>query len=152
MDSGDIFFYVVIAVSVVSSIVKAARKKKDVEKQSVPTEKGGDVFRRILEEMQQADDYIPKIPIPEPVAQKAKPQVQKPVQVQPDTTRTSARKNVEEPYLVSEVRASPSSSASRPVPTEEVATEETAPFDFDLSDPEEFKKAVVYSEILKPKF
>jgi len=155
MEHNDYFFYLVVALSVVGSIVKAF-KKKPVENQTEPkTSVGGDILKKLLQEMGEKDDYIPRNPVPAPVA---KPVVKQPVRspstksAQPPFDRS---KNAEMGYEAPEVkeRHTKATSASKNQIFEPV--EETVdPFmaTIDLSSGDEMKKAIIYNAILGTKF
>lgn len=152
MEHNDYFFYLVVAVSVIGSIVKAF-KKKPVEEQAEPRRNvGGDILKKLLEEMGEKDDYIPRNPVPAPAA--------KPVVKQPMTTPSAKiaqtailrKGNAEPGYSVPEAKESHSSMAKNKVfePVEEYVDPFMA--SLDLSSPEEMKKAIIYSEIFRTKF
>ncbi len=155
MESNDYFFYLVIALSVVGSIVKAF-KKKPVENQTEPkTSVGGDILKKLLQEMGDKDDYIPRNPIPVPTA--------KPVAKQP-VHNPSAKivkspfdrsKNAELGYEAPEVkeRHYKATSATKSQIFEPIE-ESVDPFmaSIDLSSGDEMKKAIIYSEIFRTKF
>jgi hypothetical protein len=154
MDSGGIFFYVVVAVSVGGAILKAFRKKTETE-QDVPSK--GEIFRKLLEEIQQVDDYIPSnpnTPKAAPASSKTVHHPGNPMEVA-KTSSGSARKNVEEAYSIPEyenMNSKRSTSYKSVEMDDSISNEKESTFEYDLSDPDEFKKAVVYSEILKTKF
>lgn len=152
MEHNDYFFYLVIAISVIGSIVKAFKKKPE-EAQAEPRKNvGGDILRKLLEEMGEKDDYIPKNTSPAPVA--------KPVFKQPATSPSAKTPqaafvrsgNVEKGYVVPEAKESHTSTAKNKVfePIEEYVDPFMA--SLDLSSPDEMKKAVIYSEIFRTKF
>ena len=152
MAHNDYFFYLVVAVSVVGSIVKAF-KKKPVEAELEPRKNfGGDILKKLLEEMGEKDDYIPRNPVPSPVA--------KPVSKVPVTTPSSKiaqtaslrKANAEPGYEVAEAKESHSSMVNNKV--FEPIEVPVDPFmaSLDLSSPDEMKKAIIYSEIFRTKF
>ena len=155
MESNDYFFYLVIALSVIGSIVKAF-KKKPVEDQTEPkTSVGGDILKKLLQEMGDKDDYIPRNPEPVPAT---KPILKKPVpspfvkKAQFDSARS---RNVEKGYITPEVmerNATLTSSSRNQIfePVEEYVDPLMATID--LSSRDELKKAIIYSEILRTKF
>ncbi len=149
MDSGDIFFFAVVAVSVGGSILKAIRKKGVAEQETATGKSGGDIFRKFLQEIEQADDYIPKSqenPAPAPLITK---------KIKEEPEMAAFRKNVEAAYLMPENSEGEDASwinASKPIVAENALEDPEPDCDFSLSDPETLKKAVVYSEILKTKF
>ena len=155
MEHNDYFFYIIVAASVVGSIVKALKKKPD-ENQAVPKSSvGGDILKRLLQEMQEKDDYIPRNPVPAPVA---KPVVKQPA-VYPSAKKTQVAfdrsKNAEMGYDVPEAkeRHTIATSASKSQifePIEEYVDPLMASIDF--SSPDEMKKAIIYSEIFRTKF
>lgn len=136
MDSGDIIFYVVIAISVVGSISKAFKKKADVEMDELPPQSGAEIFRKIVQEMQRGDDFIPANP-------------------KPAVAKVQAR-NVEQSYVMPEVdrrQQSHSTNISKNSILEPIEDEEDELISsMNLTDADEFRKAFVYSEILKTKF
>jgi len=155
MEHNNYFFYLVVALSVVGSIVKAF-KKKPVENQTEPkTSVGGDILKKLLQEMGEKDDYIPRNPVPVPVA---KPVAKQPV-YSPSAKTAHApfdrSKNAEMGYDVPEVkeRHTIATSASKSQIFEPVE-EYVDPFmaTLDLSSGDEMKKAIIYSEIFRTKF
>jgi hypothetical protein len=153
MDSGDIVFYLVIAISVIGSIAKAFKKKPTEVPTESRKESTKDLMKRILEEIQEKDDYFPKNQTTEP-----KPATSSPIMdvlAQPRTAAFNKGKNVEAGYVVPEVRQRkeefPSPDQDKKL---DLVIEPEDPFldSLDLSDDDELKKAVVYSEILRPKF
>jgi hypothetical protein len=149
MDKENIIFYLIIALSVVGSIVKAL-KKKPVEKQPVAQPRStGDVLKKLVEEWQ--DDYIPKNM--ESAQKPASPSVVK--QQPPKSTLSAKTRNVEKGYETPEVKKRVEDFPSKQQPAVfEPIVEPEDPFlgSLDLSESEELKKAVVYSEILRTKF
>ena len=156
MDPGDLIFYGVIAVSVVSSILKALKKKPEGEASAgMPDFKGSrpvDIFKTILEEIREKeDDFIPSNP--EPV---------------PPIRKTSATKPAVEPVKRPNLASvfEKTRTATENMPRRESfsvkSTIESIRVQDDLSDPvlqsldlsqaDELKKAIIYSEILRPKF
>jgi hypothetical protein len=155
MEHNDYFFYIIVAASVVGSIVKAFKKKPDENQPESKPSVGGDILKKLLEEMREKDDYIPRNPVPAPLA---KPIVKQPV-VSPSAKKAKAifdrSKNAEEGYDVPEAKERHSISSSMPKSQIFEPVEETAdPFmaSIDLSSPEEMKKAIIYSEIFRTKF
>ncbi|HET9570388.1 MAG TPA: hypothetical protein VFP20_03145 [Bacteroidales bacterium] len=155
MEHNDYFFYIIVAASVVGSIVKALKKKpEEITPQSKPSF-GGDILKKILEEIQDKDDYIPKNPAPAPVV--------KPIVKQPATSPVvnaaqnlaGRSKNVEMNYSVPEVndRAQSFNGVSKS-PIFEPIQESEDPFlaSIDLSSPDEVRKAIIYNEIFRTKF
>ncbi len=155
MEHNNYFFYLVVALSVVGSIVKAL-KKKPVENQTEPkTSVGGVILKKLLQEMGEKDDYIPRNPEPMPAAKPvAKQTVHSPSakSVQPFFDRS---KNAEMGYDVPEVkdRHTKATSASKSQIFEPVE-ESVDPFmaSIDLSSGDEMKKAIIYNAILGTKF
>jgi len=155
MEHNDYFFYLVLALSVVGSIVKAFKKKPDENQAEPKTSVGGDILKKILQELGEKDDYIPRNPVPVPAT--------KPVAKQP-VTSPSARApqlasvrsgNVEKGYVTPEAkdRHTFSDSVSKNQIFEPVE-EFVDPFmaTIDLSSGDEMKKAIIYSEIFRTKF
>lgn len=156
MEGNDYFFYIVVALSVIGSIAKAFKKKPvDVQEEPRKSSVGGDILKRLLEEMGEKDDYIPRnpvpVPAPKPVARPAEaiPSARK---AQVANTRTMS---AERGYVVPETKEKRAESFSatknqiiEPVP------EYVDPFlaSLDLSSADEMKKAIIYSEILRTKF
>ncbi|MEA4840606.1 MAG: hypothetical protein VB110_06350 [Bacteroidales bacterium] len=145
MDSGDLIFYGIIAVSIVSSILKAVRKKPEEMKDTgMPDFKGsrtGDLFKSILQELEEKDDeFIPSNPKPAP----------------PITSQ------VNKPKEKQIKRQDMASAMPRREPFNAKTTAETVSVSENLSDPilqtldlqkmDELKKAIIYSEIIRPKF
>lgn len=155
MEGNDYFFYIVVALSVIGSIAKAF-KKKPLEAQEEPRKSvGGDILKKLLEELGEKDDYIPRNPAPVPAA---KP-VARQVEVNPSAKRaqvsTSRLGNAEQGYVVPETKEkrAESFSATKNQIVEPI-TEYVDPFmaSLDLSSADEMKKAIIYSEILRTKF
>jgi len=155
MEHNNYFFYLVVALSVVGSIVKAF-KKKPVENQTEPkTSVGGDILKKLLQEMGEKDDYIPRNPVPVPAAKSiAKQPVPGP---SARTTKVASGRSgiVEKGYVTSESkeRHTVATSASKNQIFEPVE-EFVDPFmaTIDLSSGDEMKKAIIYSEIFRTKF
>jgi hypothetical protein len=150
MEHNDIFFYLVVAVSVIGSVVKAVRKRPEEGSVEPKRNPGGDILRKLLEEMAEKEDYIPRNPVPVPAA---KPVVKTPVasSVKPNGTipRTG---RVEPGYVVPETKES--HAASFTGKRLEPMVEEVDPIlaSIDLSSHDEMKKAIIYSEIFRTKF
>lgn len=152
MEGNDYFFYLVVALSVIGSVVKAFKKKPQEAEAEPRRNVGGDLLKKILEEMGEKDDYIPRNPVPAPAP--------KPVFKQPNTVPTVKKSNpvfdrsksAEQGYEVPEAKESHSSMAKNKVfaPVEEYVDPFMA--SLDLSSPEEMKKAIIYSEIFRTKF
>jgi len=147
MEHNDYFFYLIVILSVVGSIVKAF-KKKPVENQTEPkTSVGGDILKKLLQEMGEKDDYIPRNPVPVPVA--------KPIAKQP--VYSPSAKTAHAPFDRSKnaeiERHTIATSASKSQIFEPVE-EYVDPFmaTLDLSSGDEMKKAIIYSEIFRTKF
>jgi len=155
MEHNNYFFYLVVALSVVGYIVKAIKKKPDENQTEPNTSVGGDILKKLLQELGEKDDYIPRNPVPAPTA--------KPVAKQPAPSPSAKRahapfdrsKNAEMGYDVPEVkeRHTVATSASKNQIFEPV-DEEVDPFmaTIDLSSGDEMKKAIIYSEIFRTKF
>ena len=155
MEHNNYFFYIIVAASVVGSIVKALKKKPEENQTEPKSSAGGDILKKILQEMQEKDDYIPRNPVPAP---DAKPVVKQPV-VSPSAKKAQVAfdrsKNAEMGYDVPEAkeRHTKATSASKSeifAPVEESVDPFMA--SIDLSSPDEMKKAIIYSAILGPKF
>lgn len=155
MEHNDYFFYLIVILSVVGSIVKAF-KKKPVENQTEPkTSVGGDILKKLLHEMGEKDDYIPRNPVPVPAA-KSVAKLPVPSSSARASQVASVRSgNVEKGYVTPEAkeRHTVAASASKNQIFEPVE-EYVDPFmaTIDLSSGDEMKKAIIYSEILRPKF
>jgi hypothetical protein len=160
MDPGDLIFYGVIVVSVVSSILKAVKKQpgQKVENTAMPDFKGSrpaDIIKTILEEMvEKDDDYLPSNP--------------KPVQPRPVIAKVSGTKPtilpMERQNLSDSLEKIRTSTESHPrkesfnalssVVTEGKPEDTYDPIleKLDLRNMDELKKAIIYSEIIHPKF
>ena len=155
MEHNNYFFYIVVAASVVGSIVKALKKKPEENQTEPKSSVGGDIMKKLLQEMQEKDDYIPRNPVPAPAA---KPVVKQPM-VSPSAKKAQVAfnhsKNAERGYdvPVANERHTIATSASKSEIFEPVE-EYVDPFmaSIDLSSPEEMKKAIIYSEIFRTKF
>lgn len=190
MSSGDIIFYGIIAISAISSIVKAVKKNTaNDENKAMPDFKGSDAgkwVKSIFEEIgDKDDDFIPSNP--KPASNKTPFNTYKaPIQTsKPQSEVYIPRRSIPimrpEPMfrekLVREAMISPFQSslsassynkiknATENMPRRESFKEKTVLpgeevliatdsniFSFDLSETEELRKAVIYSEILRPKF
>jgi len=155
MDHNNYFFYIVVIASVVGSIVKELKKKPD-ETQAEPKRNiGGDILKKLLEEMGEKDDYIPRNPVPAPVAKPVQKQPMAPPSAKKAYVAFDRSKNAEMGYEVPEVKEHHST-----VPTAsknqrfEPVEEYVDPFmaSIDLSSTDELKKAIIYSEIFRTKF
>jgi len=156
MDAGDLIFYGFIAVSIVSSIVKATKKKTEANPVTgMPDFKGTsrkDIVKSILQEMMEKDDdFIPSNP--QPVAQPKPIPVQK-LQVEP-LKRDSVASAFEKTRMATENsprRESfihPENSQS---PTKLQIVENSNSVNLGLTEADELRKAIIYSEILRTKF
>jgi hypothetical protein len=155
MAHNDYFFYIVVAASIVGSIVKAIKKKPE-ETQAEPRRNvGGDILKKLLDELGEKDDYIPRNPVPAPAA---KPVMKQPTVI-PSQKKTyvafDRSKNAEMGYEVPEAKEKhsiiPSDAKNqRFEPIEEYVDPLMA--SIDLSSPDEMKKAIIYSEIFRTKF
>lgn len=125
MHSGDVVYIIVLVLTVLASLAKAKRKRMEASSTLPPVAGRGTVIRRLLEEMQEA----PTRPAPRPVV--------KETPAPPKTVKT----------VVEEVVA-PSSPLVRP----EVRVPNPLLESLELEEPDTWKKAVLYSEILRPKF
>jgi hypothetical protein len=155
MEHNDYFFYIIVAASVVGSIVKALKKKPDENQAEPKSSVGGDILKKLLHEMQEKDDYIPRNPVPAPAA---KPVAKQPM-VSPSAKKAQVAfdrsKNAGMGYNVPETkeRHTITASASKSqifAPVEEYVDPFMASIDF--SSPDEMKKAIIYSEIFRTKF
>jgi len=156
MDPGDLIFYGIIAISVISSIVKAVNKKPvDSADTGMPDFKGsraGEIFKTIIEDLREKeDDYIPSNPKPTPPVMTVP--VSRP-KVEP-LKRPNLAAAFERTRTATENMPRRDSFISRPTPETEVMPEgSTDPIlqSLDLKQTDELKKAIIYSEILRPKF
>jgi len=156
MDPGDLIFYGIIAISVVSSIVKAVKKKPgDNVDTGMPDFKGSraeEIFKTVLEDLREKDDdFIPSNPKPVP------PIVKVPVptlKVEP-LKRSSLAADFERMRTATEnMPRRESFSAKSSVETEakpDDFSDQILP-SFDLTQIDELKKVLIYGEILRPKF
>lgn len=147
-NKGDYFFYLIIAISVISAIAKAFKKKTEVTSEDSPNNPGGDVFRKIFRELQEVDDYIPSSKTPAT-------KMAKPIQVQKEIIREmKGIMNVDHAYDLPEDEHKIKHKSSNTSNLSVLEIEETESFlsNIDLSDVDEMKRAIVYSEILNPKF
>ena len=156
MDFGDLIFYGIIAISVVSSVVKAVKKKPDGNMNTgMPDFKGsraGDLIRRVLNELDEKDDeYIPKNQKPVQSLKKEPALVPKLEPMKPLDLVAEYQKTR---YVTETMpRREYFRSHSKGVP--EVVPEELSDpvlQTLNLNQADELKKAILYSEILKPKF
>jgi len=159
MEGNDYFFYIVVALSVIGSIAKAF-KKKPLDAQEEPRKSvGGDILKKLLEELGEKDDYIPRNPVPVPTPAPAGQPTSRQTVVSPSTRKaqvaSSRMGNAERGYVVPETKEkrAESFSASKNQSVEPVP-EYVDPFiaSLDLSSADEMKKAIIYSEILRTKF
>lgn len=160
MDIGDIFFYLVIGASVVGSILKKLPKKDNDTTNDGSKEVRESPMKKILEEINKWDDYIPSTPKPAPKAA-PKPQTQsKPMTHSYEAMSTrqvekkiSTRKNVEDVYVTPiEGTLDHSANLASNIFSESVAENSMGNITIDLGDVDEMKKAIIYSEILTPKY
>jgi len=155
MEHNDYFFYIVVAVSVVGSIVKALKKKPEENQPESKPSVGGDILKKLLEEMREKDDYIPRNPVPAPVAKPVAKQAMASPSAKKPKPLFDRSKNAEEGYVVPEAkeRHTIATSASKS-PIFEPVEEYVDPFiaSIDLSSSDEMKKAIIYSEIFRTKF
>jgi len=145
MDSGDLIFYGIIAVSVVFSILKAVRKKPEETKDTgMPDFKGfrtGDLFKSILQELEEKDDeYIPSNP--------------KPVTPMTSPVNKPKEKQVKRQDMPSAMSRRESLNAKTTAETISVSENLSDPIlqTLDLQKMDELKRAIIYSEIIRPKF
>jgi len=139
MDFGDII-YVVLAIVFSAAGAMSKRKKKKVIS-SPPTQgPSRDIFEEFFDFEEEVEDPIESLPIEEVIEEKPVPKaydssVYEPLYTVPETQPQ------EEPVVKSEAPKSPK--------------EKTAPRHYildELQKRSEVKKALIYSEILKPKF
>jgi hypothetical protein len=150
MEHNDIFFYLVVAASVIGSVVKAIKKKPEEGSVEPKRNVGGDILRKLLEEMGEKDDYIPRNPVPVPAA---KPIAKTPVGSSGKSNGNVSRTGRVEPgYVVPETKESHAVAFTGKRLEPEV--EEVDPIlpSIDLSSHDEMKKAIIYSEIFRTKF
>lgn len=170
MDIGDLVFYGILAISVISSVAKALKKKTVGEEDaSMPDFKGskpGDIFKRLIEELQEKeDDFIPSNPKPiyQPVEQTVgqfdEPQKMGRLQVNKQKVEPLKRPDLASNYYKNRP-------VSEKIPRrvhfkshlyeqpETVHETESDPIlkTLNLKQMDELKKAIIYSEILRPKF
>lgn len=161
MESGDLKFWGIVAVSIISFIIKAANKKSEKTDEAMPDFKGskaGDIFKKLLDEIQEKeDDYIPKNPRPA-----TQPSV-KPVLKKADVTLERAE-SMKRPDLAFNYNQNRSATENMPrrktfeslevSEPETVHSIESDPIlkTLNLSNSDELKRAIIYSEILRPKF
>jgi len=155
MDPGDLIFYGIIAISVISSIVKAVKKKpEEVIDTGMPDYKGspaGNIFKTILQELEEKDDeYIPSNPKPAPSMTS---QVNKPKMEQLKRQERASAFNKTRTFTGEKpLRESLNSRTS--VEAASVPGNLSNPIlqNLDLQNMDELKKAIIYSEIIRPKF
>jgi len=153
MDLGDLIFYGIIAISVISSISKAIRKKPEESADSgMPDFKGTqpkprDIFKTVLEELTKEDDFYPTNP--------------KPAQPVQSVTVSTARVEKKKPFASTTSRFVTENTPRRDsffknsdLDAQEVKEDLSDPIlqMLDIKQPDELKKAILYSEILRPKF
>jgi hypothetical protein len=156
MDSGDLIFFGIVVISIVTSVVKAIKKKPQIEEGTgMPDFKGskaGDILKRVLEEMKEKDDdYIPKNPTP------VQPVHNNPVFTQKTENLFTSNGNISnnKTGCISVNKSRRILSKEQPViKTEEIHDDlpDSVLQMLDLNQSDELKKAIIYSEILKPKF
>jgi hypothetical protein len=159
MEPNDIIFYIIIAASVIGSIVKAVKKKPEEHSPiGKPEQKGstaGEIFKTLLEEMKE-EDYIPTNPDPKPVSVQGRVQPEfKPGSAQPARDVFRSEKWRDDNLDSSETKP------RREIFKEDTSAQEVAKVEYlqdpflaslDFSQVDELKRAIVYSEILRPKF
>jgi len=155
MEHNDYFFYIIVAASVVGSIVKALKKKPEVGQAESKPSIGGDILKKLLEEMREKDDYIPRNPVPVPSAKPVYKQSVAGPSVNKAKPTFDRSKNAEEGYDVPEAKEHHSLSNS--MPKSQLFESVDEPVDplmasIDLSSTDEMKKAIIYSEIFRTKF
>jgi hypothetical protein len=168
MEPSDIIFYVIIAISIIGSIVKAVNKGKvqEVAPEQPASKKtlSGEIIRSILEELEDKDeDYIPKNTAPKPAAAP----VAKPAYILPSAPKpAAAHSHTSSESITPDFWADGAYASTEDKPRrEEMVTlsHQQAPAKVEdsvyvvleslhLSSTDEMKKAVIYSEILRPKF
>lgn len=146
MEHNDYIFFIIIALSVVVSVIKKARKQAADSGEDGGT---GDVFRKLLEEMQRAAE--PKKPATNPASRPASGSASGSVKNRAASVDTDRSVVVEQGYVV------PENSHHQPMASPLLIAEEPEPVDpvlrsLNLQDGDELKKAVIYSEIFRTKF
>ena len=161
MDRGDLIFYGAVAISIISSIIKARKKKEEgAVDTGMPDFKGskpGDLFKKVIQEMLENDDeYIPSSPKPELLNKKvqAVPMKAEPMKVEP-MKRTSLASIYERTKNATEnnPRRQDFITLSHFENVEKIdAFSDPVLQTLDLKQADELKRAIIYSEILRPKF
>jgi|GEM_PF-1347638 len=170
MDIGDLIFYGILAISVISSVTKAIKKKpvSDADA-SMPDFKGsrpGEIFKKLLDELQDKDDdYIPSNPKPvfQPVVQSDTSSLDRQpagrMQVTKQKVEPLKRPDLASNYYKNRPVAEKSPSRVRVKShlyeePETVHQTESDPIlkSLNLKQMDELKKGIIYSEILRPKF
>jgi hypothetical protein len=172
MESSDIIFYAIIAISIIGSIVRAVNKTKPQNASAEqPASKGsfsGEIFRSILKEMEEKDDdFIPRNPEPKPatvLTPKPKPQAIYKAEVHHRPEADHSHDIFESATADFWKDGAYASTENKPRREDMVnGSRQQAPAKVEepvyalinslhLSSKDELKKAVIYSEILRPKF
>jgi len=161
MDRGDLIFYGALAISIISSIIKAGKKKPgDTLDTGMPDFKGskpGDLFKKVIQDMMEKDDeFIPSSPKPELSNKKvqAVPMKAVPMKVEP-MKRTSLASIYERTKNATEnnPRRQDFKTLSNLETVEKIDVfSDPVLQTLDLKQTDELKRAIIYSEILRPKF
>lgn len=161
MESGDLKFWGIVAVSIISVIIKAVNKKSEKTDEAMPDFKGskvGDMVKKFLDEVQEKeDDYIPRNPRPA-TQPSVKPASQK---VQVNLVRAEPMKRPDLAFNYNQNRSATENMPRRKTfeslevsEPETVHSIESDPVlkTLNLSNSDELKRAIIYNEILRPKF
>ena len=154
MDPGDLIFYGIIAISVVSSIVKAVKKKPGGNVDTgMPDFKGSraeEIFKTVLEDLREKDDdFIPSNPKPSietaPVSRPKvellkRPNLAADFERMREATENMPRRESFSAKSSVETEAKPDDFSDQILPS------------FDLTQIDELKKVLIYGEILRTKF
>lgn len=148
MDIGDLFFYGIIAVSVVASVVKSIKKRPEENKnEDLPDLKGsnaGKWMRTIFEDMgEKVDDFIPENP--QPITKNAS--IFDSNQKDGGTISTVSCKAAEKA-----INKKGFTQENDIKPERHMNASDSLLLSLDLSKIDELKKAIIYSEIIRPKF
>lgn len=153
MDLGDLIFYGIIAISVISSISKAIKKKPEESADGgMPDFKGTqpkprDIFKTVLEELTKEDDFYPTNPKPAQPVQPAMASTSGSEKNKPFASTTSR-------FVTENTPRRDSFSKNSNIDAQEIKEDLSDPIlqKLDIRQPDELKKAIIYSEILRPKF
>lgn len=148
MDIGDLFFYGIIAVSVVASVAKSIKKRPEENMNEVlPDFKGsnaGKWMRTIFEDMEEkGNNFIPENP--EPITKKAN--IFDSNQKDGGTFSTVSCKTAEKA-----MNKKGFTQENDIKPERQTKASDSLLLSLDLSKIDELKKAIIYSEIIRPKF